>query len=273
MPRPTISAFVLTKNEEHNIRECLESLKWVDEIVVVDSGSIDRTVEIAKEFTDKVIFHKWEGFRGQRTFALQTVTGDWVICLDADERVTPQLRDEILRELSREEIPCDGFEVRRKAYYLGRWIKHSGWYPDYLLRVFRKDRVRNEGVDPHDYFVVDGGTKRLSGEILHYSYRSISEHLRAIDSLTTISAEQKLRSGVRFPLLRMLLHPPAKFFRTFFLKLGFLDGVQGFIISVLGSYYVFLKYAKLYELKRQKSKEAWEGYASLSRNRHRYRGS
>jgi len=250
MARPRISACVIVKNEECNIRECLESLRWTDEIVVVDSGSTDKTLDIAREFTDKVFFKEWEGHIQQKNFALECASCEWAISLDADERVTPELREEILRELSVEPLAYDGFEFKRKVFYLGRWIRHSGWYPDYKLRVVRRAVARWQGVNPHDHLTVKGPTKRLRGEILHYSYRSLSDHLRTIDSFTTIAAQEKLKSGEGLTLLKMLFHPPGKFVRTYFLKLGFLDGLPGLVIAVLGSYYVFLKYAKLIELRR-----------------------
>ena len=247
MEMTPISVCIVTHNEEDNIRDCLESVRWAKEIIVVDDYSDDNTVAICNEYTDRVIAHPWQGHVEQKNFCLQQASQEWVLCLDADERISPELREEIQRELAAGER--DGFYLPRKTYYLGRWITHGGWYPNYQLRLFKKARGRWGGDNPHDRVILDGRVGYLNGDIYHYTYRNISHHLQVIDSFTTIAAKVKRRKNVRFAVLRMLLHPPGKFLRMYFLKLGFLDGVPGFIVAVTGAFYVFLKYAKLWELK------------------------
>jgi glycosyltransferase involved in cell wall biosynthesis len=250
-----ISACVITFNEQENIRDCLESLKWADEIVVVDSGSTDRTLQIAKEFTDRVIYHQWEGMNAQREYTLSQAGNDWVLCLDADERVTPELRQEIERRLETEAGVIDGYRLRRRTYYLGQWIRHGGWYPDWKLRLFRKSKARYVGEDPHDLPQVDGAVSDLEGHIDHYTYVDMSNHLRAIDSFSRTVAENRFREGKRFRLITLLVRPPWKWVEMYIVKLGFLDGLPGFIIAVFSAFYVFLRYAKLWELERTRNRK------------------
>lgn len=248
---PTISVCIICFNEERNIRDCLESVKWADEIIVVDSFSTDRTVEIAREYTDKVVQRKWPGHVEQKNVALEMAGCDWALSVDADERVSPELREQIQAVLDGKGDPnVAGYEMPRKTFYLGRWITHGGWYPDRKLRLVRRGRAKWAGTNPHDHLYADGPTARLSGDLYHYTYRDISDHLRAIDGFTTISAEELRKKGKRFVLFHMLFNPPFKFLRMYFLRLGFLDGIPGWVVALLGSYYVFLKYAKLWELRR-----------------------
>jgi len=253
--RPPISACVITLNEERNIRDCLASLAWADEIVVVDSGSTDRTVELAAEYTPRVIHHKWEGINAQRNFALSEVRHDWVLCLDADERVTPELRDEIRRRLEAEADRVDGYRLRRRTHYLGRWIRHGGWYPDWKLRLFRRNKARFTGKDPHDRPEVRGVVRDLSGHIDHYTYPGLSHHLRTIDSFSKTAAENWYREGKPFRLVELIVRPPWKWVETYLIQRGFLDGLPGFIIAGCSAFYVFVKYAKLWELQRKDRKE------------------
>jgi glycosyltransferase involved in cell wall biosynthesis len=244
-----ISASIITLNEESAIRECLESVKWVDEIVVVDAHSSDQTRSICREYTDKVVERPWPGHVAQKNYALSLATHDWVLCIDADERVSPEMRDEIYRELEHTSSDFDGYYFPRQTFYLGRWIRHGGWSPDYKLRLFRKSKGRWAGVDPHDVVQLDGRAKHLKSPLYHYTYRDLAHHLRAMNLYTDIAAAGKEQAHVRFPLMHMVLNPMVKFLRMYFLKRGFLDGIPGFIIAVCGSFYVFLKYAKLWELR------------------------
>ncbi|MBN1419886.1 MAG: glycosyltransferase family 2 protein [Planctomycetes bacterium] len=246
--RAPVSVCIITKDEERNIRECLEAVAWADEIVVVDSGSTDRTVEIARAFTDKVFARDWPGHVEQKNRAIDLAANDWVLCVDADERVTPALRASVEAALERPE--ADGYTVPRLTHYLGRWIRHGGWYPDRKLRLFRRSRGRWGGVNPHDHVHLDGPARPLDGDLLHFSYRDLSDHLRTIDFFTTIAAREKDVRGVRWPVAGMLLRPPARFLRMYILRLGFLDGMPGFILAFLAGVYVFLKYAKLWERRR-----------------------
>ncbi len=244
-----ISACVITLNEQANIRACLESVKWVDEIVVVDAQSSDQTRSICREYTDKVVERPWPGHVAQKNYAISLATHDWVLCIDADERVSPELRAEIRHEMERSGDPWDGYYFPRQTFYLGRWVRHGGWYPDYKLRLFRKSKGRWAGVDPHDIVQLDGRAKHLKSPLHHYTYRDLAHHLRAMNQYTDVAAAGKDRAHVRFPVVHMVLNPMVKFVRMYFLERGFLDGVPGFVVAVCGSFYVFLKYAKLWELR------------------------
>ena len=248
--RATISVYVVTFNEEANIRDCLESVKWADEIIVVDSHSTDRTAAIAREYTEHVIQRPWPGYVAQKNFALDQARCDWVLLLDADERVSPELAVEIQDILGRQDVIEAGFSVPRKTFYLGRWITHGGWYPGRRVRLARRGMGRNVGTDPHDRFEVNGPVGKLCGDLYHYTYRDIGDHLNTINKFTAVGAREMHEKGRGHALLHMLLNPPAKFLKMYILRLGFLDGSAGFIIAVLSAYYVFLKYARLWELKR-----------------------
>jgi glycosyltransferase involved in cell wall biosynthesis len=247
--RPRLSVCVIAMDEEDHIEACLASADFADEWIVVDSHSSDRTRELAEAKGARVVERDWPGHIEQKNFALDQATHDWVLCLDADERVSPELREAILAALDADGLP-DGFEFARRTRYLGRWIRHGGWYPDVKLRLFRRSKGRWGGVNPHDHVRVDGVVRRLSGDVLHYSYRSLADHLRTVNSFTDIAAREKHRDGTRAGLLDLTLRPAWKFLRMYVLKAGFLDGLPGFVVAVTGSYYVFLKYAKLWELRR-----------------------
>jgi len=254
MQRGTISATIITFNEEHNIRRCLESVRWMDEIIVVDSQSTDATIDICRQYTDKIFVRPWPGHVKQKQFALEQATCDWIISLDADEC----LSDESVREIRHSVLECnpaaDGFIFPRKSWYLGRWFSHGGWYPDRKLRLVRRGRARWSGIDPHDKLLCEGTTTRLKHDILHYVYRDITHQLKTVDSFSTISAQQWHARGKRFRLPLLVLRAPIRFLETYVWKLGFLDGLPGLINSTIGSYYVFLKYAKLWELERVEKK-------------------
>lgn len=250
MPVQPVSVCVITYNEEGNLRDCLESVTWADEIVVVDSRSRDRTVEIARKYTDKVIQRDFPGHVEQKNFCVGQASNEWVFCLDADERVTESLRDQIREALSKDRIEAEGFSAPRKTFYMGKWIRHGGWYPDAKLRLFRRSLGRWGGENPHDRVILQGREARLTGEILHYTYRDLGHHLEVINLFSRISSRSKRSRGVGHPALRMFVHPPAKFLKAYVLKAGFLDGVAGFMVAVMGAYSVFVKYAKLWEISR-----------------------
>lgn len=264
--RVRLTACLITKNEEANLPDALRSVDFADEIVVIDSHSTDRTREIARDFraraldgtevAPRVIERDWPGHVEQKNFAIDQATHDWVLCVDADERVSPELRAEIEEALSVEVPPVVGYTMPRKTFYLGRWIVRSGWYPDRKLRLFRRSCARWGGTNPHDHVQPRGDVAEFKGDLHHYSYRSMADHLRTIDFFTDIAAREKARKGVRFPVLRMLIQPPFKFFKMYVLKQGFREGRVGFIVAVLGMYYVFLKYAKLWELRSREWKDA-----------------
>jgi glycosyltransferase involved in cell wall biosynthesis len=251
-PRATLSVCVIAGNEEDRIGDCLASVAWADEIVVVDSRSADRTAEIARARGARVIVRDWPGYVAQKNFALAQAASDWVLCLDADERVSPRLAESIRGVLAADPAGIGGYRMARRTFHLGRWILHGGWYPDRKVRLVRRGHARWGGVDPHDRLDADGPVGTLDGDIEHHTYRDIADHLRTIDRFTTVAARELHARGRGGALLGMVVHPPARFAKMYLLKAGFLDGVPGLIVAVLGGYYVFLKYAKLWELRRRR---------------------
>jgi|GEM_PF-160377 len=244
--RPPISCCIICFNEEANIRRCLESVKWCNEIIVVDSFSADRTVEICREYTDRVIQRPWPGYVEQKRFALSQASHEWVLNVDADEEVSPALRQEILAVLQQNHPAVDGFYVPRLVYYLGRWW-WRGWYPGYRLRLFRKAKVRWGGVDPHEKVLLRGQADRLRGPLYHYTYDDVSDHLRAINGLTEVSSRELALRGKCTRTSDLLFRPLWRFLRFYVLSGGFRDGVPGLFVAVTSAFYVFLKYAKLWE--------------------------
>src|SRR5918992_3526922 len=243
-----ISAVVVCYNEEDRIRDCLESLQWCGEIVVVDSFSSDHTPDICRRFTERVIQRRWVGYRDQKAYAHSQATRDWVLLVDADERVTPALREEILDALAQDNGQYAGYSVPRLVNYLGRWWWRGGWYPDYDIRLFRNDRASWGGSDPHEKILVDGKVRRLRNPLHHYSYRNIEDHIRRINRFTSISSQELKREGGRCRIADALLRPAGRFFRSYILKRGFMEGFAGFYVAVIAAVYVFLKYAKLWGL-------------------------
>ena len=245
---PRVSAIVICLNEERKIGRCLASLGWVDELVVVDGGSKDQTVAIARSHGATVHTNAWPGFSAQKTFALARATGDWVVSLDADEELEPGLVQEIQAALGSCPPDVDGLVMPRKTRYLGRWITHGEWYPDEKLRVFRRARAACTNDAVHERFTVSGRTLRLSGHILHYSHDDVAHHVRKADRYAGLVAATRRRAGARFSLARLLSDPLRRAVRGYVWRRGFLDGTQGLIICALTAMYVFLIHAKLYEL-------------------------
>jgi len=241
-----ISVYMITYNNERTVKRALESVRWADEIVIVDSYSTDRTVEISRGFTDKVFQRPWPGHRDQYQYAADLTTHPWVMFVDADEEVSPELAQEVRRRVGERDELCDGYVVYRKTYYLGRWIRYGGWYPDCEIRLYRKGKGRWEG-GLHARVAVDGKVGTLANEYLHYTYRDISDQLQTIDRYSRIAAEDMMRSGKRFSLFKLLFHPPFRFIKEYLWKQGFRDGLPGLIIAVSTLFYVFIKYAKLWE--------------------------
>jgi glycosyltransferase involved in cell wall biosynthesis len=248
--RLDISAVVITYNEEKNIRRCLKSLAWAEEIVVIDSGSTDATVAIAREYTDRIVSHPFEGYVGQKNFALEQAGREWVLSVDADEVVTPELLARIREVWPGERERYSGFTVNRLSRFSGRWIRHCGWYPDRKLRLFRRSKGRWEGQDLHEKVRLDGPVMDLDADLLHYTYENLSENVRKIQNYSTIFARAQHDRGRRASLWDLLARPPAKFLKAYLLKGGFLDGRHGLILSLTATFYVFLKYAKLWELQK-----------------------
>jgi len=241
-----VTATVITFNEAANIEAALVSLGFADEIVVVDSESTDDTVAIARRFTDKVWVRPWPGYIAQKNFAAAQASHDWILSLDADERVSPPLADEI-RGLPAEDAVA-GYRIPRVTFHLGRWLRSTDWYPDYQLRLYDRRRARWSGRHVHESVTADGPVGRLGGEILHYAYRDLSHHLLTMDRYTTLAARQMFEDGRRAGWWDLALHPPAAFLRNYVLRGGFRDGVPGLIVSAMNARYVGLKLAKLWEL-------------------------
>ena len=243
--RARLSCTIICYDEEESIRAALESVKWCDEIVVVDSFSRDRTVAICREYTDRVYQREWPGFVEQKAFALEQTRYPWVLNLDADERVSPELRREIEETLRAPK--ADGYYIPRLVYYLGRWWHRGGWYPDYRLRLFRRDHVVWGGVDPHEKVLLHGRSARLRGALLHYTYRDIADHLATINGFTGVAARQLLLRGKHASLSDLMLRPLWRLVRYYFLRFGFTEGVAGLFVAQTAAFYVFAKYAKLWE--------------------------
>ncbi len=243
-----ISAKINVFNEEDNIAEVCETIDWANETVVVDSDSTDRTIEIARRYTDKIYNREFRGYKDKHEFSDSMTTGDWIFWIDADERVTPELRAaiEALRQRDPATLP-DGFRVARRTRYLGRWINHSGWYPDYRMRLYRKAASYWDGVSPHETARVPGRVETLPGELLHYTKRNLSEHHRVLDEYTTLAAEYHFKQNKRVRSIDLFILPVAAFIRTYLIKQGLRDGVPGLIIAMFTAYSVFLKFAKVWE--------------------------
>ncbi|RLA87705.1 MAG: glycosyltransferase family 2 protein [Deltaproteobacteria bacterium] len=247
---PRLSVTIITLNEEANIRACLESVKWADEIVVVDSQSRDRTVELARNFTDRIFVVPWQGFARNKELAVEQARMEWVLSLDADERVTPALHQEILEHV-RADGPQDGYQVARKNFFCGQWIKHLGWYPDYTIRLFRRGRGHFVDREVHEGVEVDGSVGTLQQPLEHYTYNSLSDFVQRMDRYSHLAAQELIKQGKRPHWGELLWRPWLTFINLYFIKKGFLEGRAGYTLAVLYSMYNFLKYAKLRELRQQ----------------------
>jgi glycosyltransferase involved in cell wall biosynthesis len=248
---PKISVYIITYNNERTVERALKSVTWADEIVVVDSFSMDKTVEICRKFTDKVFQRKWPGHRDQYQYAADLTTHPWIMFVDADEEISWELAEEIRKELNAREEEQEGFFVYRRTYYLGRWIRYGGWYPDGEIRLYRRSRGRwEDGL--HAKLVVEGKVRTLKHQYLHYTYRDISDQIQTIDRYSRFAAGDLCQKGEKFSLFKLLFHPLFRFLKEYLFKLGFRDGLPGLIIVVSTMYYVFIKYAKLWELTSSK---------------------
>jgi glycosyltransferase involved in cell wall biosynthesis len=248
---PRLSACVITFNEEERIAGCIESLTWCDELLVVDSHSTDATRVIAEQLGARVIERDWPGFGPQKEFAIRAATHDWVLCLDADERVSPALREEIVAVRASGFTGAVGYEFPRLSWYLGAWVRHGVWYPNRCLRLFDRRHGRWGGSEPHMHVDLDARPVRLRHPLQHYPYRTLSEHLAKIDGYTTVIARERFATGRRANVLDLLLRPPAAFIQSYVLKRGFLDGWRGLLVAALHAHYVRMKYAKLLLLDRK----------------------
>jgi glycosyltransferase involved in cell wall biosynthesis len=245
---PRLSVAVITLNEEERLRACLESVVWADEIVVVDAGSSDKTVAIAREFTDRVAFHAWQGYAAQKNAALARCTGEWILSLDADERVPDDLRDEIAGTLAG--APAEvGFALPRRNVFQGRWVRHGGLYPDWQLRLFRRGRGAFVERAVHESVRVDGPVGRLRSALVHESYRSLADAVARLNRYSDLAAAELAAAGRGGTLVDLLLRPAWRFVSMYLLRAGFLDGRRGLVLAALYAHYVFLRAAKARELR------------------------
>ncbi|MBY0412826.1 MAG: glycosyltransferase family 2 protein [Bdellovibrionales bacterium] len=248
-----LTVAIITYNEENNIGRCISSvLPIADEILVVDSFSTDKTQEIATQLGARFIPHAFAGFIEQKNVALKMATYDYVLSLDADEALSPELLVEIKK--IKADFKLDGYRFNRLTNYNGHWVKHSGWYPDTKLRLIKKEKALWRGENPHDILQMNNNEKvgYLRGDLLHYSYGSIAAHVAQTDKFTTIAAYAAFKQGKRSSVFKIITRPMLKFLRDYFFKRGFLDGRYGFIICCINSLYALLKYAKLHELQMGK---------------------
>ncbi|HEY3439751.1 MAG TPA: glycosyltransferase family 2 protein [Paludibaculum sp.] len=238
-----ISATIITYNEELNLPRAIESLRCCDEILVVDSGSSDRTVEIAEKFGARVVEANWRGYAGQKNYASDQATYDWVLSIDADEALSEDLEGEIW-QLKKKGPDRDAYTVPRLAQYLGKWILYSGWYPDRKIRLFDRRKARWVGEYVHESVFSEGLVGELDGNLLHYTCGSLSEHLKTMDRYTTLAAEEVAARKKHVGYRQLLVDPAWTFFKTYVVQRGFLDGVEGLTIAYMAAVYTFLKYAK-----------------------------
>lgn len=245
-----VSAVIIAYNDEPNIRACLETVTWADEIIVVDSYSTDATEKISREFTDKVYQHEFQGFGQLRNAVVAYATHDWIFSLDTDERATPDIQQEIQQVLALSP-DADAYFIPRRNYFLGRWIRYSGWYPDYRQpQLFRKESLRYREDLVHEGFEVNGKIGYLKADVLQYPFRDIDHYLAKMDRYSSLRAKEMIKQGRRFKTHQLVTHPCFTFSKMYLLRRGFLDGMPGLILTGLYTYYTFVKYAKFWELTR-----------------------
>ena len=245
-----ISVIIITHNEEDNIRRCLESVTFAEEIIVIDSFSRDKTLEIAAGFTRNIFKREWEGFSRQKNYGISRARNEWILSLDADEVLSVELKQEII-DLNPKGYA--GYYIKRKPYFMGKFIRHCGWYPDKQLRLFKKSEGQfDENKIVHESVLLKGKKRVLENQMLHFPYKNIGQYFEQFNKYTSLAAQQYMRDGRKFSKAKLILNPLATFFKMYFLRAGLLDGFAGFCICILSSWYNFVKYAKLWELTGRK---------------------
>jgi glycosyltransferase involved in cell wall biosynthesis len=248
-----ITAVIITKDEEANIARCIEAVRnLAEEVIVIDSGSTDKTAAIAESLGARVFCRDWTGYGPAKQDGIDRASYDWILALDADEVVTSSLKDEIIKTLQKKHEYA-GYYIRRKTMFLGRWINYCGWYPDYVLRLFRKSKGSFNGAFVHEKVRLEGPAGRLKSDLLHYSYKNLNQYFEKFNKYTTLGAQEALDRNKRAGWYDIIFRPPASFFKHYIVKLGFLDGVEGFLISFLSSMAVLTKYAKLRDMNRRRA--------------------
>jgi glycosyltransferase involved in cell wall biosynthesis len=241
-----LTVTIITRNEAAHIEACLASVAWADDRLVVDCGSSDETVALAERSGARVIVHEWPGYAAQKNFAASEAEFDWVLSVDADERVTPELAHEIRSTLAAPDAA--GYRMPRVTWHLGRWFRTTDWYPDAQLRLYDRRRARWKARRVHESVEVNGPVRALRQELQHFAYRDIGHHLATMDRYTTLAAADMFEAGRRAGLFDLVCHPPAAFLRNYLLRRGILSGIPGLIVSAMNAHYVFLKFAKLWAL-------------------------
>lgn len=250
--RPTVACVVITKNEERNIADCLASVRWVDDIIVVDAESRDRTVELARASGAKVSVRPWPGFGLQKNFGMAQASADWILILDADERVTEELRGAITACVGKWTPGAPvAHRIPRKNFFYGAWVRGGGVYPDYQVRLFRRGMAQYNDVAVHENLLVKGTIGTLAGHLDHYTERRIQDHFKKFGLYTTLAAQEKAKKVRTVRWSDLVFRPLVVFLKTYVLKNGFRDGVRGLIVCVFASMYTFVKYAKLWDVTRQ----------------------
>jgi (heptosyl)LPS beta-1,4-glucosyltransferase len=247
-----LSVTIITRDEEGQIGDCLESVRWADEIIVVDTGSVDRTLEICAKYTPHMHRLPWEGYAPAKNAALALATGDWILSLDADERVSAGLRQEIAAVQQRSmAASADGYAVPRRNYLWGNWLRYGGLYPDYQIRLFKRGKGQFKARRVHESVTIDGPVERLQHPLEHYSYRGISDVIQRLDRYTELAALDLRDHGQTFHRAALVMRPLGRFLRNYGLKQGFRDGIPGLIMAVSYAYSVFVREAKLWEMARR----------------------
>jgi glycosyltransferase involved in cell wall biosynthesis len=246
-----VSVTIITKNEAAQIAGAIESVAWADEVVVVDAESTDDTIAIAARYPVRVVQRPWPGYVGQKNFAASIAANDWILSLDADERVPPALANEIRARLDTPDHAA--YRIPRVTWHLGRWLRSTDWYPDHQLRLYDRRAAEWTGRYVHEAVTVRGSVGQLQNELQHFAFDGIADHLETIDRYTTLAARQMREEGRRSGVLQIAGHPPLAFLRNYLLRGGARDGLVGLIVSAMNSYYVFLKFAKLWELQRSEA--------------------
>lgn len=252
---PALTVTIITLDEEARVAAAIDSVSWADEIVVVDAGSRDATVPIARGLGARVETRAWSGWSDQKNFAAALASHEWILSIDADERVTPELAGEI-RTLLAAEPPLRGYRMPRVTFHLGRWIRTTDFYPDYQTRLYDRRAARWRSRRVHESVAVDGAIGALTHELQHFSFRNLGDQVARIDRYTTLAAQEMYESGRRASTFDLLVHPAAAFLRNYLLRRGVLDGIPGLTISLLNAWGVMLKYAKVWEMADASSSRA-----------------